>query len=147
MASLTLSDASPTLSFTLPVARSTLPSFLSDLSSVMSPAASFTRPLASSTLPSSDMEVLHSLVVGMGCPGTCRSMPPRLPATLDALLDAGAALISRSASGRIALARAAPVIHRDALPKVMTRLPDVLDTAYAEAAQPLDAKHVKKSLG
>jgi predicted unusual protein kinase regulating ubiquinone biosynthesis (AarF/ABC1/UbiB family) len=73
-------------------------------------------------------------------------MPPRLPASLRALLDAGGALIRQSSSGRVALARAADVVHEDALPRPMRRLPDVLDAAYAEAAQPIDAKRVKKAL-
>src|SRR5215218_1926971 len=73
-------------------------------------------------------------------------MPPRLPTSVRALLDAGGALIRQSASGRVALARAADVVHEEALPRLMRKLPDLLDAAYAEAAQPFDAARVKKVL-
>ena len=62
-------------------------------------------------------------------------MPPRLPASLRALLDAGSALVRQSASGRVALARAADLVD----------LP-VLDEAYLATAEPLDPKRVKKAL-
>ena len=62
-------------------------------------------------------------------------MPPRLPAALAALLDAGSALIRQSSSGRVALARSAHLID----------LP-VLDAAYAQATEPLDPKRVRKAL-
>ena len=73
-------------------------------------------------------------------------MPPRLPASLRALLDTGAALIRQSASGRVALARAAGVVHPEALPRAMRGLQDMFDRAYAEATEPLDAKRVAKAL-
>jgi predicted unusual protein kinase regulating ubiquinone biosynthesis (AarF/ABC1/UbiB family) len=73
-------------------------------------------------------------------------MPPRLPAPLRALLDAGSALVRQSASGRVAMARAADTVHEDALPRAVRRLPEVLDAAYAEAAQPLEPKRVKTAL-
>jgi predicted unusual protein kinase regulating ubiquinone biosynthesis (AarF/ABC1/UbiB family) len=74
-------------------------------------------------------------------------VPQTLPASLRALLDAAAALINRSSSGRVALARAADVMPADALPKVLRkRLPPALEAAYEATTKPLDAKHVKKAI-
>jgi hypothetical protein len=74
--SLTLSAASPTLSFTLPVARSTLPSFFRLVSSLRSPAASLTRPFALSTAPSPMLSSLPELIVVWR--STTRSSPRSL---------------------------------------------------------------------
>src|SRR5687767_64613 len=148
MTSFTLSEASPTLSLTVPVAWSTLPSRLRSSSPVSAPADSLRRPFASSVLPSSAMVVPPGRLMGMSrsCPGRRHVMPPRLPAPLRALLDAGSALIRQSSSGRVALARAADLVHEDALPRAMRRLPETLDAAYLQAAERLDAKRIKKAL-
>jgi predicted unusual protein kinase regulating ubiquinone biosynthesis (AarF/ABC1/UbiB family) len=74
-------------------------------------------------------------------------VPQTLPASLRALLDASAALIRRSSSGRVALARAAGVVPADGLPEIMReRLPAALTHAYEATTEPLAAKHLKKAV-
>ena len=78
---------------------------------------------------------------------TLGAMPQTLPASLRALLDAAAALIRKSSSGRVALARAADVVVPEALPGVLRdRLPAALRDAYDATTEPLDAKKVQKAV-
>jgi predicted unusual protein kinase regulating ubiquinone biosynthesis (AarF/ABC1/UbiB family) len=67
---------------------------------------------------------------------------PDLPPALRALLDAATALVRRSSSGRVALARAADVVPADVLPRVMRPLTRTLRAAQEEACTPLTRKEV-----
>ena len=71
---------------------------------------------------------------------------PKLPAALRALLEAAGALVRRAPSGRVALARAAPLVDPAGVPKAMAGLPRQLETARAEACVALDPKHVTRAL-
>jgi hypothetical protein len=71
---------------------------------------------------------------------------PALPPALRSLLEAGGALVRRSSSGRVALGRAAALVHADAVPRALSRLPADLEAARAEAATPLARKDVEKAL-
>jgi hypothetical protein len=71
---------------------------------------------------------------------------PTLPPALRGLLEAGGALVRRSSSGRVALARAADVVPADALPAVMGRLPSRLGAAREEATTPWAFKDVERVL-
>ncbi|MCW3002704.1 MAG: hypothetical protein JWQ20_2002 [Conexibacter sp.] len=71
---------------------------------------------------------------------------PTLPPALRGLLEAGGALVRRSSSGRIALARAAGVVPADALPAAMPRLSADLDRAYEAATVPLAFADVERVL-
>jgi hypothetical protein len=71
---------------------------------------------------------------------------PTLPPALRGLLEAGGALVRRSSSGRVALARAADVVPADALPAAMGRLPAQLDAAHRDATTPLAFKDVERVL-
>jgi hypothetical protein len=61
-------------------------------------------------------------------------------------VEAGGALVRRSSSGRVGLARAADVVPVGALPKAMGRLPAELDAAHAAATEPVPAKDVERVL-
>jgi hypothetical protein len=69
-----------------------------------------------------------------------------LPPALRGLLEAGGALLRRSSSGRVALARAAGVVPADALPAAMGRLSAELDGARRDATTPLPFKEVERVL-
>jgi predicted unusual protein kinase regulating ubiquinone biosynthesis (AarF/ABC1/UbiB family) len=71
---------------------------------------------------------------------------PTLPPALRGLLEAGGALVRRSSSGRVALARTADVIPADALPAAMGRLHGELGAAHREATTPLPFKEVERAL-
>jgi hypothetical protein len=71
---------------------------------------------------------------------------PTLPPALRGLLEAGGALVRRSSSGRVALARAAAVLEADALPAAMGRLPAQLEAAHAAATTPVPFKDVERVL-
>ncbi|HMJ35026.1 MAG TPA: AarF/ABC1/UbiB kinase family protein [Baekduia sp.] len=71
---------------------------------------------------------------------------PILPPALRGLLEAGAALLRRSSSGRVGLARAADVVAPDALPTAMARLPAQLEAAHRDATVPLPFKDVERVL-
>jgi hypothetical protein len=71
---------------------------------------------------------------------------PTLPPALRGLLEAGGALVRRSSSGRVALARAADVVPADALPAVMGRLPSELGAAHREATTGWAFKEVERVL-
>jgi predicted unusual protein kinase regulating ubiquinone biosynthesis (AarF/ABC1/UbiB family) len=70
----------------------------------------------------------------------------KLPPALRALLETAGALVRRSSSGRVGLARAAPLVDPAALPAGMRRLPAELDAARTEACVPLVAKDVQQAL-
>ncbi len=71
---------------------------------------------------------------------------PEAPSSLRALLDVGAALLRRTASGRVLLARYADVVHADLLPDLLRDpLRAELEAAHAAAAEPLEAKVAAKS--
>jgi predicted unusual protein kinase regulating ubiquinone biosynthesis (AarF/ABC1/UbiB family) len=71
---------------------------------------------------------------------------PTLPPALRGLLEAGGALVRRSSSGRVAMARAADVVPHDALPAVMGRLPTELAAARQDATTPWAFKDVERTL-
>jgi hypothetical protein len=71
---------------------------------------------------------------------------PRLPTALRALLEAGGALVRRSASGRMALARAAALVDPAALPGGPAELPAPLADARAAADAPLDEREAERRL-
>jgi hypothetical protein len=71
---------------------------------------------------------------------------PRLPAALRALLDAAGAVVRRSATGRVALARAAALVDPAALPGGPAELPAPLAGARAAACTPLDPGDVRRRL-
>jgi predicted unusual protein kinase regulating ubiquinone biosynthesis (AarF/ABC1/UbiB family) len=71
---------------------------------------------------------------------------PALPPALRGLLEAGGALVRRSSSGRVALARMADVVPADALPATLGRLPAELGAAHAEATTPWAFKDVERVL-
>src|SRR4051794_24010785 len=71
---------------------------------------------------------------------------PTLPPALRGLLEAGRALVRRSSSGRVAMARAADVVPHDALPAVMGRLPTELAAARQDATTPWAFKDVERTL-
>ncbi len=76
-----------------------------------------------------------------------RAVPaPKLPPALRALLDVGGTLLRQSASGRMALGRAAAVAPADALPGPLQGLPPLLERARTDASEPLPAKDVEKIL-
>jgi predicted unusual protein kinase regulating ubiquinone biosynthesis (AarF/ABC1/UbiB family) len=69
-----------------------------------------------------------------------------LPPALRSLLEAGGALVRRSASGRVALGRAAALVPPDAVPPALAQLPAQLEDARAAAATPIAFKDVEKVL-
>jgi predicted unusual protein kinase regulating ubiquinone biosynthesis (AarF/ABC1/UbiB family) len=71
---------------------------------------------------------------------------PTLPPALRALLETAGALVRRSASGRVGLARAAPIVDPAALPKALRGLPAQLEAARADACTPVDATQVERTL-
>lgn len=71
---------------------------------------------------------------------------PALPLALRSLLEAGGALVRRSASGRVALGRAAALVPADAVPPALAGLPAQLEAARAAAATPIAFKDVEKAL-
>jgi predicted unusual protein kinase regulating ubiquinone biosynthesis (AarF/ABC1/UbiB family) len=72
---------------------------------------------------------------------------PEPPPALRSLVETATALIRRSASGRIALARAAPAVPPDALPAALAeRVIPRLETARAQALAPLPFATVEKVL-
>ncbi|HVL94898.1 MAG TPA: AarF/UbiB family protein [Solirubrobacteraceae bacterium] len=73
-------------------------------------------------------------------------MPPRLPPAVRALFETAGALVRRSSSGRVAIARAAGVVPAAALPRAFAGLPDELEAAYAGATEPVPAKRVERAL-
>ncbi len=71
---------------------------------------------------------------------------PEAPPPLLALLDVGAALLRRTASGRVLLARYANVVRADLLSdRVRAAVRQELEDAYAAAVEPLDPKAVQKA--
>lgn len=80
----------------------------------------------------------------LGCAPVSATVSP--PPALRALLDAGAALVRRSSSGRVALGRAADVVPADALPAALADLPVELGRARDEAARPLAMRDVTRIL-
>jgi hypothetical protein len=71
---------------------------------------------------------------------------PTLPPALRGLLEAAGALVRRSPSGRVALARFADLVPADALPAAMGRLPGEFEAAHADATVPLAFKDVERVL-
>ena len=70
-----------------------------------------------------------------------------MPSALRALLEAGGALVRRSASGRVALGRLAALVPPDAVPPALAdRYPAELEAARAAAATPIAFKDVEKAL-
>jgi len=74
------------------------------------------------------------------------SAAPKLPGAVRALIETGGALVRRSSSGRVALARAAPLVDPEALPRAMAGLPAQLDAAREDACVPLDAMQARRAL-
>jgi ABC1 atypical kinase-like domain len=72
---------------------------------------------------------------------------PSLPPALRTLVEAGGALVRRSASGRVALGRAAALVPPDAVPPALAdRYPAELEAARDAVAVPLSFKDVEKAL-
>jgi hypothetical protein len=71
---------------------------------------------------------------------------PRLPAALRALLEAAGAVVRRSASGRVALARVAALVDPAALPGGPATLPAPLADARAAACTPLEQREAERRL-
>ncbi len=70
-----------------------------------------------------------------------------LPPALSALLDAAGALVRRSSSGRVALARLHGLVDPAALPaELRDRLPPALERDFAAATEPLRPKEVERIL-
>jgi ubiquinone biosynthesis protein len=69
-----------------------------------------------------------------------------LPPALRALVEAGGALVRRSASGRFALGRLAALVPEDAVPSALEAWPARLERARAEVATPIAFKDVEKAL-
>ena len=69
-----------------------------------------------------------------------------VPPALRALLETGGALVRRSSSGRIALARAAPVVPADALPRGLEGLAGRLADARERSLEPIAFKAVERAL-
>src|SRR3954463_10646048 len=85
------------------------------------------------------------------------SAAPKLPGAVRALLETGGALVRRSSSGRVALARAAPLVDPAALPRATAGLPAPrpaampgrpaqLEAARGDACVPLDAMRARRAL-
>ena len=74
------------------------------------------------------------------------AMSRDVPPALRALLETGGALVRRSSSGRVALARAAPLVHADALPRELAGLAERLAEARERALEPLAHKQVEQTL-
>jgi predicted unusual protein kinase regulating ubiquinone biosynthesis (AarF/ABC1/UbiB family) len=70
----------------------------------------------------------------------------QLPPALRTLLEASGGLIRRSSSGRVALARTAPVVPEDIVPAALAGLPAQLAQARAAALVPLRFKDVERTL-
>jgi hypothetical protein len=71
---------------------------------------------------------------------------PALPPALRSLVEAGGALVRRSASGRVALGRAAALVAEDAVPPGLAHLPGELEAARVKVARPVAFKDVEKTL-
>lgn len=70
----------------------------------------------------------------------------QLPSALRTLLEAGGAVIRRSSSGRVALARTAPVVPDDAVPAALATLPARLAEARDAVLTPLRLADVERIL-
>jgi predicted unusual protein kinase regulating ubiquinone biosynthesis (AarF/ABC1/UbiB family) len=74
-------------------------------------------------------------------------MPEPLPGTLRSLIEVGAALARRTASGRVLLARYAPLVDDAALPEPLREpVRAELDAAWAQVVEPLDLKAIEKAV-
>lgn len=73
-------------------------------------------------------------------------MSREVPGALNALLEAAGSLVRTSSSGRVALARAAPVVPADALPPELSGLHPRLAEARERALEPIPAEQVRKLL-